>query len=74
MIIAILELLYIQIELLKMDIEDLTGNKGGIKRHLIHRMADSKETPFSGGAVTGKENRLTFCNVKLFFFFSFNLH
>lgn len=47
-------MIYTQIELIKMDMEDLTGNKGGIKRHLIHRMTDAKETPFEGGAVTGK--------------------
>lgn len=42
--------------------EDLTGTKGGIKRHLIHRMAESKETPFEGGAVTGKYEGLKFYN------------
>lgn len=39
---------------MKIGLEDLTGCKGGIKRQLIHRMADSKETPFEGGQVTGK--------------------
>lgn len=34
--------------------EDLTGKKGGIKRHLISRITDAKESPFQGGQVTGK--------------------